>query len=538
MRKNVIVIATFAAIFLPVLTATAQERKKSFFQKAAEFLTPRPAQRVMAPAVRPPNPANARIKDERRSRVEAYTGAMLGWIDSVCELNDEQKAKVDDFLKAQIDADQKAWAKLPNRGEQNGNRDFIPFEFISSARKLSHTKSFERGIKALLTDAQATKFSEAFEAREQDLRDRLVGLAVMVLDAELFIRPDQRKPVAEQLKKMFGQKIFPGLYSFYNNSWPFQRAQIVKRAKLKEVLGDVRYKRFERLTRNNGQAERYVLISTGAGNGTASFNKAIEDQPERIAEAMAVRIVFLQETHNLTDAQAKKLTLAAKGAAGREIDKWIEASEKQLQSMREQFANQNVSWGMSLLQVSQVERNKLWVKTRDRMLSKGEDRSASHNPRTDSDEEVEQVRAMIKSAISDLLPTKTAKPKKEETKTRTEREQYQRNSMVSYLGAIVDQEVWLRPDQREPIDRLVGESVSEFQKYNRYSDSYSELQMLADVLFVPSEKAVKEILDEHQFGAWSRLKGQFQVQANNNMVKISYRHGDVQFPFVAGRGRR
>jgi hypothetical protein len=533
MRKKAITAILVAFCFTSV--TSAQERKKSFFQKAAEWLAPaaapKPARAMVAP-VAPPNPANDAIKDERKQRVTMHMTAMLAWMDSVCELKDDQRKQIEQHFAEVVSESQDRWAKAPNRGEQNGNRDFIPFEFVTVSRKLTHSSKLRRALDQILTEEQGQRLSEALEDRDEVLKSDMVGLAALVLDGELFLSANQYKPVADELKSILGQRLYPGLFGFHNDMYPFQRAAFQPSSKLKAVLGDVRYKRFERLTRQNGEAERYVMITLGNGDGEASFTAAVDAQPKRVAEAMAVRIQFLRESHGLTDVQCRKLTIAAKGAASREIDKWIETSDKQMDSMRQQFGNQNISWGMSLLQISQVERNKLWVKTRDKLLF-GDKKPATEKEKVN--EQVVQARTQIKSAI-DALFSKAEQPKQKKNVVElTDRQKYQRAAMVGYLVGTIDQEVWLRADQREPMSKLIDAAVSNFDRYTVYNSRYTEIQMLADVLFVVKKPALTKLLSDKQLAAWDNLKKQFKQQ--ERYMTVRYRHGDIQFRFLAGRNR-
>lgn len=543
MRK-LLVITAIACCFQPD-ASFAQERRKTFFQRAAEFFVPRQrapqpaAQLQLAAPAMANNPANAAAKAERQQRLECHARAMQSWINHVCSLNPQQREKLESIAAEGVKRSQATWARQPNQNWQNGNRDFIPFEFVIAARTLGRHATFRRELKALLSTEQSTKLEAAQAQRDAQIRDELVGLAMVVLDRELFLNPQQRGPVAEEVRQMFGQKLYPGLYSFNNNSWPFQRAQFQRRTKMKELIGEQRYARYERLTKQNGQAEQYVMITMNNGDGETAFRKAIDEQPDRLAEAMAVRILFLAETEGLSEADCKKLTLAAKGAASRVIDKWIESSEKQMESMRERFANQNVSWGMSLPQVAQVESNKLWTVTSAKVREPKQPAEQQEAEPAESPEEKKkrQARELFGSVLRNVLPQQ-AKPNPKQNKPLTEREKFQRSAMIGYLVAMLDQEVWLRADQRDALRKLIDRSVGEYSRYSQYSNYYLELQMLADVLYVVPDREIRELLDEHQLAAWNAVKEQFQVQPNNNMVKLTYRYGDVQFPFVAGRGRR
>ena len=89
------------------------------------------------------------------------------------------------------------------------------------------------------------------------------------------------------------------------------------------------------------------------------------------------------------------------------------------------------------------------------------------------------------------------------------------------------------------MSKLIDAAVSNFDQYSQYNNYYyTELQMLADVLFVVKRPVLTKLLSEQQLAAWDDLKNQFKEQENNGYMKIIYRYGDIQFQLIAGRNRR
>ncbi len=531
-RKLVVPLTALAVLAIALPAQGQQERPRTVFEKALDLLAPKPrAQRaaLRAQVVADPNPANLKIQKLREDRLKAHLHALADWIDAECSLSPEQREKLQGIISETIGRSQKGWLRRRNVGGANGDRDFIPFEFITVVRPMTQTGQFRTEIEQLLTNEQLSQYQAAMRERDDSLARGLTGFALVILDQELFLRPEQREPVQSELQRMLGQQLYAGLFSFTANGWPFQRAQFRLAPGLEKVLGPVRLARYKRLTANKGQAEQYVMITLNGGeSGIAQFQAAAEEQPGRLAEAMAVRIAWLAAEHNLSEAQQRKLQIAAKGAAARTIDAWITSSEKQLDSMRERFANQNVSWGMSLPQVSAVESQSLWRNTLDRMLeAPGEPEPAAE---TTKQAQARQLRDLLKGVVAEVVPQTKRRTL---AKPSTEREKFRRAAMVDYVIAILDEEIWLHADQRKHLRALVDESLADFSWYYRYLSSYSELQLLVDALYAPDQEAVRDLLSPKQFEAWTTLRGQFVV--DKNMVKLTYRHGEVQFPRGSGR---
>lgn len=523
-----------AALALLCMSDAASGQERSIFQDIGDLIEQAVRPAPAAPPAPAANPANNNIKDLRRRRLDLNAQAMLAFVHSNCDLSKAQREKTQTVLSDMIDGSQRVWLRQPNRGGQNGNRDFSPIGFNRVARKVTNATKVRRGILDALNEDQDKQFLEAYESRDKALRHGLVSLALVTLDREMLLTKDQRKPTFEAIDSMLGNSAYAGLFGFGANSWPFQRANFGNSKSMKKVLGDIRYKRYQRLVKNNGNGDQYVYISMNQDGGTDSFQKAIDEQPARIAEAMAIRIEYLQQTKNISKKDVRRLQIAAKGAAKREIEKWIKSCEKQMDRMREQFVGQNVTWGMSLLRIDQIEKNKLWKTNVNKVLRIEAPMDDSSGPKTEA-----EARRQVKDFLDELLNAqKERKAKAEEPKS--EREQFQQEALIDYTVAMLDQELWLRTDQRKKLRQLVADSMGDYEQYARYSSYYTELQMVADPLAVIPRKEVIELLDETQLEIWKLLRTEFRLdQAGpGNYATIVYEHGDLQFPLISRQQRR
>ncbi|MFK7820917.1 MAG: hypothetical protein AB8G99_19540 [Planctomycetaceae bacterium] len=518
--KTVLLFAFVLSFHQPVFAQNA----KNVFEAIGELLGGGPIEAVAKEEVE--NAKHVAIKAERRGRLEANTAAMLAWIDAVCEPTEKQRETIASLLKTEVDRSQRVWLVKPDRGEAAGDRDFIPFEFNKTIRKVTHIGRVEKGIAEALDDVRRPKFEAAWLEREESLRYGFISFGLLLLDGELFLTPKQREPIRDELATMFGKSVFHGTFGFYSSSWPFERATFLKRETMKDLLGEVRFKRFRRLTASKGQGDRSVSITMGNGNEEQVLREAIDAQPERLAEAMAVRIEHWQELGDITPVQARRLKLAAKGAGKRVVKDWAERSDRQMQSIREQFGEQQVSWGMSLPRIVEVERQSIWKSTVSKVFG------TETKPKT-KDEHVEDGRQAIKSALANILGTKTSRITKP-PKPRTERQEFQRKAVIDYMVSTLDQEIWLLGSQRKELRELVDKSLADFEKYRKYTD-YCELQMMADVLLATPYEDLAGLLKSKQLAAWKSVRGQYKTDANQGSVTVVYKYGDFQIPRVDRR---
>ncbi len=505
MRNKLAITATLLVLsFSSSLDAAPlPQRKKTLFEKVGKairtLVEPRRQQKIMAVPVAPRRAPNAKAEEKRLTRVQANANAFGDWISRTCDLDETQRGKLEEVLKSEIKNAQGSWraGRLAGMG-QNGNWDFAPFEFVSAARPMQTQIANE--VRSHLSDDQKKTLKDALTNRDKQVRRGLASLAVLMLDAELYLTEEQREQAIKLVDPMLGSKIYNGLFGFQNNGFPFQRLLLKRNAELLTLVGDSRARRLQRLSQN-GNGDQYATTTIQNGDATTGFEAAIRKQPARLAEAMAVRIEWLAEEEGFSKAHQRRLTLAAKGAASRAIAEWAERTRKQVKQMEERFPDRNVSWSFSTPRVSEVDRQAIWKKTLERVresTTKGND-----------------------------TPVKDAE---------SAREKSMRGAMVSYILATLEQEVWLRPEQRGKLRSLIDGSLGDFRYYAPGGgSSYTELQMLADALHLIPDSNLGSLLSKTQSVAWNTLKDMLKREPDGHMIKFTHRHGDISFPFVGGR---
>ena len=103
-----------------------------------------------------------------------------------------------------------------------------------------------------------------------------------------------------------------------------------------------------------------------------------------------------------------------------------------------------------------------------------------------------------------------------------------REARLAYLSALLDQELWFKPEQVEPMNILLKrklDSLTTPQEMHVYGPLIYDLQLIARVVIVTPDEEVSSILSETQMAAWKSLKSQFDVF--DQTIYVESRHDRV-----------
>jgi hypothetical protein len=98
--------------------------------------------------------------------------------------------------------------------------------------------------------------------------------------------------------------------------------------------------------------------------------------------------------------------------------------------------------------------------------------------------------------------------------------------------ALMDNELWLLPEQRTSLLPLIVKSLPDNSSPFQYQEYIREVVLIAHPLFLVREKSRDEILDVSQQNVWKTLQGFFQLQKENNYVQIQLRNNGASFGFM------
>jgi len=97
------------------------------------------------------------------------------------------------------------------------------------------------------------------------------------------------------------------------------------------------------------------------------------------------------------------------------------------------------------------------------------------------------------------------------------------------VTALLDQELWLTPAQREEVMKFTEQVVPESLAKGIYDDYVRELVLLAYPLHKVSEAKVNEVLTESQLAVWKQLKGFLRLNPGNNYLEIPMKNQGGNF---------
>ena len=493
--------------FLAPCVALGQQRK-TFIEEFADAIgmAVRAAigeedreQAVMDVAVAAPmavQPLQDEVK-RRKARISAYSEAMQTWIADVCELTDEQKARVKEVADRETKKSHDAWLKRDANAANQQLGDTFPIKFTiryGTAQSLDLTRHYKK-IQDILSEEQLAKLKKASSERRSFQIEAMVNRVLNMLDEELYLSKQQREEMFEPLKRRLNG-MESSSFSFHGQSYYYQQQSIgflLQRGDHLKGLNEPqrhRAKDLASMSNNNSyNTEQYILFQSN--EGTDGWYKKLatsaKEQRQRVYRACAVRSAFYMSEWSLPEPASRHLTVAGKGIADRVIAEWKKTIERQLKTYEEQAGRfgGNFSFSMQVVDLNQIETNDLWKHTIDRL--KPEDAADIYDRAT-------------------LL----------------------RNRQAQFLTAALDREMWFRPEQRDEVRQRIEKGLPTKAWQNPYRNYMDEVALLVIPLFKFSNRDAS-IFEGVQKKAWDTLKKEFEY--NGRYVMVHMKNGG-QFHFM------
>ena len=464
--------------FLKSLTK-GKKRKRG---RKVEKVEDAPAAAAVAAPVqaRAVNPAKSE-QENRKARLESHFKAYAEWIDHVCQLSDQQRKELEKLLEQKILLSQKKFAEKklpPNR--HNYLYDYSPFRFFDDdgAATEIYQADLDKAVHKLLNEKQKGALNAALSQRKLELHNRYLNYIIEKADKELSLSEKQEK----QIRVLFPDQIpllKNGLYSF------FPRTYYVKEKPIVSIImhPPIAFKKTQ-MNRLQGlrqqQSSIVFMANSGVENWYKQLDEEVENQKEKFHRALDFRIALIGADFQLTPQDKKYLKLAGKGATIKILAAWKKNSLPQLKQWEKhakQQPGQNFGFGLQAADVSELDKNPLWEHA---------------------------VKKVVTEATYNKIMQKAQQAK------------------TGYVVAILDQELYLRDDQRDVIQTILQGNLPVIN--SRYSQSY-DLALLGLTLHGKKRKAIEKILTEPQLNAFTVLKKQFTAQ--NSYLAIQSRHGQI-----------
>ncbi len=424
------------------------------------------------------------VKD-RLNRLQSHSVVLQDWIHLHAELSTEQKTQLGTSLQSSISKLQESWKQQPNqRNQQQALDDFFPINFTDDTGPAFRLD--EAGVQVVLDDDELPKettsqLSDALNERKAFYRDAALGYVLNLLDDYLFLTPDQRQKMAEEMQS-YRLNLDDACYSLHgkhsNYYQYFQSTSVTTTLASLKTAGLLTQSQEDITTDLRSQPSNatsnpnYMLISTGDDEET--FHQQLRDtgkqQLKRLSQHVAARIDFYQSIGSLSDRNVRRLRLASKGAMDDVITSWKSNTTKSFERYQTQeFAGQNMRIHMSLPTVESLVSNELWKDTVESMVPESSDGLFNRG-----------------RAIG--------------------------NARAKFAVAMLDRELWLDSFQRERLLKSVSKLLPAGSgDSNSHRQSTDELSLLCIPLFKLS-KLELTILSPAQRQVWAEMKKPFTEQ--------------------------
>lgn len=420
-----------------------------------------------------------------KTRTEGYTNAFRRWLIEVCELTAEQQTQFDEGVKAELEAIQTAYAKETDVNRQHAAMgDTYPLIFpIKGERTVKIDRALKKFLDAnILTDVQKQKLDAAIKERSEWQAEQFRTLILQLLDSQLYFSGEQRAQLNDTLKVT--GKIKHPLYTFQPQSYylPYESIETLVPSAFRS--GNLEKPQQQRLKDLGGANDNSNMIFQ-SNEGPEGWERTIKDASERYRKmlilAAEVRIAWYRRELSLSEADVAKLQIAAKGATISEITTWKEQAQNTIDQMVQQMARfgGNFAFGTQTLSAQSLDSSDIWQQ------------------------------AIEKIAGANVVEARTAN---------------ERNIMAGEVAALLDQELWILPSERQKvIDAIAPTMPAKFSSI-QYSEYFRDMVLICHPLCKLSEEQKKATFSEPQVAVFDLLAKHFRYKAENGYAEFSLRN--------------
>ncbi|MEJ7590194.1 MAG: hypothetical protein WKF77_01460 [Planctomycetaceae bacterium] len=424
-------------------------------------------------------------RKEHAARTQTLAAAIQSWVTQVCQLDETQQGQLAELVTERLKTEAERYAKQDNPNRQNrpfGETTPVLFVQPDNIGANFSTQMLNLIREKILNDAQKEKLNLADTERRDFQRAAFREYVVALFDQELFLTAEQRRKMLEHFSASPKLKINSPFYSFVAQTYylPYQPLSGVLSARNTDFLNPRQKDRLKDLTsaEPNGN-QNYIMFQSSEGpeQWAENVKVAAVRQRQTYLHAAAVRIDYFERSLKLTPEQSAYLTVASKGATTVAISDWKEATQQTIDQMQAQMGQMqgNFAFSAQMISIDGLDNNEIWANA------------------------IREVQAHGQTGVRSLVI---------------------RRAEANTVTALLDQELWLLPEQRAAVQEFTEDAMPHSQSKSHYDDYVRELVLLAYPLKkVPGAK-VKDVLSEPQQVVWMRLKDFFRWDRGNNTVEI------------------
>ena len=430
-------------------------------------------------------------RKEHTDRTLALSGAMESWVIQTCQLDELQQATMKELVAQHLKDEIASYAKRDNPARQN--RPFgenTPLLFVQPGgvgTKL--TDALLLSIrKDVLNDAQKKQLDIAVAERLESQNAAFREFVVALFDQELFLSDEQRQ---EMLEQFAGRNLIDSpFHSFVGQDYylPYKSLSTMLAVRKADFLDERQKERLTDLTSGNNGNQNYIMFQSTEGpeQWAENIKLAVVTQRKTYLHAAAVRVGYFERTLNLTPEQVEYLTVASKGATTTALADWKQSTQETVDRMVEQMGQMrgNFAFSAQNISVDGLDRNEIWFEA----------------VRTVTADNQSNSRAMQFRLVKAMTVT-----------------------------ALLDQELWLTPQQRVDVLDFTKRSLPKTSNRNTHDDYVRELILIAYPLHKAHEATVNKVLTESQLAVWKQLKDFLRLNPGNNYLEIPMKNQGGSF---------
>ncbi|WP_459554714.1 hypothetical protein [Lacunimicrobium album] len=424
-----------------------------------------------------------REKEAIDRRLKEHAGAWLEWVEHVCGLSAEQKTRVAAMAKELQESKFTAKRSRPQITAY-GLSESMPVIFPS---KNGLAKTYANALRGrlnegeILTSEQKVLLEKAIIERVAAHHGVYCGRVVNLFDERLCFLPEQRAQIYESMLKS-RRKLTGALYSFGQSYFlPYEPTSRVHQY-FKKHLSPEQSALLEKLD----GSESYAIFYGEDLVGTKEVMEAdIANRAEILRLVIAVRMKLYQNMAAKNGGVLRPLEIASKGVHQQVMEKWRKECLSQLQQYEDGAMGMQQDISIVLQAPNfDLERNGLW-KTTTKKLS------------------LSEVADRRTRAIND--------------------------AEVGYRVVLLDDELWLRPEQQVALRKLMEERVGGDICRNMEQDAVSLkafIEMAHALHFIQDGEA-SAILSESQMAVWRGLKERLFVKEGRIHLMVGAEDADI-----------
>lgn len=432
-------------------------------------------------------------RKEHAERTLALSDALQSWLRQSCQLDETQQGQMKELVAKLVAKENEAYAKKNDPARQNRPfGDSTPLLFVqpkSVGATLCETL-LTSIRKEILNDAQKSQLDAARKERTDFQNAAFAEFVVGLFDIELYLTDDQHQEMLAQFSAN-SKSVTSPFYSFVGQNYylPYQPLSSMLSVRNARFLDDRQKERLKDLTTDNSSGnQNYIMFQSSEGpeQWEENIKRAAVTQRKTYLHAAAVRIGYFERSLNLTAEQIAHLTVASKGATTTALADWKETTHQTVDQMKAQMGQMqgNFAFSAQNISIDGLDGNQIWA------------------------DAVRHVNAHNQAG------------------NRSSRIRLGRAKTVT---ALLDQELWLTPQQREDVLTLTQTVLPKNNTKSDYDDYVRELVLVAYPLHKAPDADVSKVLSEPQLAVWKQLQNFLRFNRSNNYVEIPMKNQGGSF---------